>query len=272
MEELVKEQYRQMRYSIATDARPQVNLLIGATAVSILLWVVSWYVPLVGYVVYPLQLFATFIHEGGHVLASILTGSSVQSLTVSPDGSGEIYSLGTGWFSSLFISSAGYLGTTAFGAALLAWIRFGRSSRLALYISGGMIAVLTVVFGVFAPVLSLFASVTLGKLAFTVLSGIALTAALVVIAKFATVKWVNFAAAFLAVQCLLNAVFSLVDLFFIAGFTNLHSDATNMAAATGVPGIVWAVLWMGISIVLISIGMRLYAVSKHRPNDTVFED
>jgi len=272
LEEFVKEQYRQMRYSIAKDARPQVNLLIGATAVSILLWVVSWYVPLVGYVVYPLQLFATFIHEGGHVLASILTGSSVQSLTVSPDASGEVYSLGTGWFSSLFISSAGYLGTTAFGAALLAWIRFGRSSRLALYISGSLIALLTVAFGVLAPVLSLFASVTLGKLAFTVLSGIALTAALVVIAKFATVKWVNFAAAFLAVQCLLNAMFSLVQLFLITGFTTMHSDAANMAAATGLPAIVWVFLWMGLSIFLVSVGLRLYAVSRPSAVDSVFED
>lgn len=261
-----------MRYSIAADARPQVKLLAVATLASIALWLLSGYVPLVGYVVYPLQLFATFIHEGGHVLASVITGSSVQSLTVSPDGSGEVYSLNSGWFSSLFISSAGYIGTTAFGAALLAWIRFGRSSRLALYISGALIAVLTVVFGVFAPVLNLFSSVTLGKFAFTIFSGGLLSVGLVAIARFASAKWVNFAAAFVAVQCLLNAVFSLVDLFFIAGFTSMHSDAANMAASTGIPAIVWVVVWMAISLVLISVGMRLYAVNKNKPADTLFED
>ena len=124
-----------MRYRIAENAKPQVVLLAIATAVSVLLWVISWYLPILSYVVYPLQLFATFIHEGGHALAAVLTGTSVQSLTVSPDTSGEVYSMGSGWFSQLFISSAGYLGTTAFGAGLLAWMRFGYSSKKALYAS-----------------------------------------------------------------------------------------------------------------------------------------
>ena len=66
-----------MQYRIAKDAEPQFTLLLIATIVSVLLWVASWYIPLVGYVVYPLRLFATFIHEGGHALATILTGNSV---------------------------------------------------------------------------------------------------------------------------------------------------------------------------------------------------
>jgi hypothetical protein len=261
-----------MRYTIAENARPQIKLLMVATLASLLLWIASWYLPLVGYVVYPLQLFATFIHEGGHVLAAILTGGAVQSLTVSPDTSGEVYSVGSGWFSQLFISSAGYVGTTAFGAALLAWIRFGLSSKRLLYISSGIIAVLTVLFGVLAPVWNFFANVTLGSMAFTVLSGIALTAGLFSVARFANLKWANFAVAFLAVQCLLNAMFSLLELTIITGFTNMHSDAANMAAATGLPGIVWAMLWIGASIFLISIGMRLYAVSRTTKTESVFED
>ncbi|HMJ09058.1 MAG TPA: M50 family metallopeptidase [Pyrinomonadaceae bacterium] len=261
-----------MRYSIADDARPQVKLLIVATIASFVLWLMSMYLPLVGYVVYPLQLFATFIHEGGHVLAAILTGSSVQSLTVSPDTSGEVYSMGSGWCSQLFISSAGYVGTTAFGAAMLVWIRYGFSSRRALYISSAIIGVLTVFFGILAPVWNFFANVTIGSLAFTVFSGIVLTVGLFAVARFASLKWTNFAVAFLAVQCLLNAMFSLMQLFVIAGFTNMHSDAANMAAATGLPGIIWVFIWMGLSILLISVGLRLYAVSRITKTESVFED
>jgi hypothetical protein len=33
-----------------------------------------WYLPIFGLVVYPLQLFATFIHEASHVIATLLTG------------------------------------------------------------------------------------------------------------------------------------------------------------------------------------------------------
>src|SRR5438874_4633680 len=139
-----------MRYKLADEARPQVVLLIAATIVSVALWIISWYLPLVGYIVYPLQLFATFVHEGSHVLATLLTGNSVQSLTVSPDASGVVWSQASG-FSALLISSAGYLGATAFGAFLLAWIRFGYSSRLALYISAGFVGVMTLIFGLLAP-------------------------------------------------------------------------------------------------------------------------
>jgi len=261
-----------MQYRIAKDAEPQFTLLLIATIVSVLLWVASWYIPLVGYVVYPLRLFATFIHEGGHALATILTGNSVQSLTVSPDGSGEVYSLGSGLLSGLLISSAGYLGTTVFGAGLLAWIRYGFSSRIALYVSAGFVAVMTVIFGFLAPVWNLFATSTVGGLFFTIISGAFLAAALAAIAKFASLKWANFALAFVAVQCLLNAVFDLLNVFFISATTTMHSDAANMAAATGIPGFVWVLVWMVVSIVMISIGLRVYAVSKNRSSESVFED
>jgi hypothetical protein len=45
-----------------------------------------------------------------------------------------------------------------------------------------------------------------------------------------------------------------------------------MANATHIPGIVWVFIWIGISIVMISLGLRLYAVSGTRTTDTVFED
>ena len=86
----------------------------------------------------------------------------------------------------------------------------------------------------------------------------------------------DFAVAFLAVQCLLNAALDLITVFFInAPFVgaNIQTDAGNMAAATGIPGIVWVVIWMGISLLMISFGLRLYAVSqsKKAANDSVFE-
>lgn len=262
-----------MTYKVAKEAEPQFTLLLVATVLSIALWVISWYLPLVGYVVYPLQLFATFIHEGGHVLATVLTGNSVQSLTVSPDTSGAVFSQGSGWFSQLLISSAGYLGTTLFGALLLTWIRYGYSSRAALFASAGFVGIMTVVFGFFAPLFNFLSTVTVGSVFFTVISGAVLTAALAAIGYFANAKWANFALAFLAVQCLLNAIFSLVDLLLITTLTGGHSDAANMSAATGIPSLVWVLIWFGISIFMISVGLRVYAVGKNRKaSDTVFDD
>lgn len=247
-----------INYKLAEDAKPQITLLLTATAISVGLWIVGWYLPIVGYVVYPIQLFATFVHESSHALAALITGNSVMSLTVSPDTSGMVWSQSSG-FSSLFISSAGYVGTTLFGTLLLVWMRFGLKSRLALYLCSGLIAVMTVVFGFLAPFWNFLANVTFGSVVFTVFSGAVLTAGLFAIAKFATDKWVNFSLAFLAVQCLLNAFFSLKTLFVISATSDASSDAANMAAATGVPALAWVILWIAISLVMMAVGIRLYA-------------
>lgn len=264
-----------MKYKLAEDVKPQFKLLIVATLISIGLWLLSsWFLPALNYVVYPLQLFATFVHEGSHVLAAVLTGSSVQSLTVSPDTSGVVWSQANGWLSQLFISSAGYLGTTAFGVLLLVWMRYAFSSRAALYFASGFVGIMTLVFGLIFPIFNVFSlQVSFGSVLFTIFSGAVLTAGLFAIAKYAELKWVNFALAFLAVQCLLNAVFSLKDLFFISAMTDAQTDAANMAAATGIPSIAWVFIWIGISIAMISIGLRLYAVSqKSNQHELPFED
>jgi hypothetical protein len=261
-----------MRYTLAEEAKPQISILIIATLVSVGIWAISWFVPAAAYVLYPLQLFATFVHEGSHALAAFVTGNAVQSLTVSPDGSGAVWSQSSG-LSSLFISSAGYLGTTAFGVILLAWMRRGYSSRIALASAGVFVGLMTLVFGVLAPFYNFLANVTLLSIVFTVFSGLALAGGLLAIAKFANMKWTNFALAFLAVQCLLNALFSLRDLFVISATSAHPSDAANMAAATGIPALVWAAAWIAVSLVMIMVGLRMYAVGRKRlKGETVFVD
>jgi hypothetical protein len=263
-----------VKFEIAEDSRPQVKLLIVATLISLAIMVASWYFPLASYVVYPLQLFATFVHEGSHVLAALMTGASVQSMTVSPDTSGAVWSVTNSWLSQVITSSAGYLGTTVFGMALLVWFRYKFSSRNALYFASGFVALMTLVFGLLAPLWNFFsANVTVGSMVFTVLSGAVLAAGLFAIAKYAEMKWINFSLAFLAVQCLLNSVSSLKTLFIISATTNSPSDAMNMANATGVPAIAWVLIWIVLSVVMLSIGLRLYAVSnKSKNNDLPFED
>src|SRR4026208_159437 len=107
-----------MKYRLSQDARPQAMTLLFAAALSIVLW----FIPFAEILIYPFRIFVTFIHEGGHAIAALLTGNSVQSLDVSMSGSGEVYSTQGGTFSQMFVSSAGYLGAMAFGAVLLVLI------------------------------------------------------------------------------------------------------------------------------------------------------
>lgn len=262
------------KYKLAEEAKPQVKLLVVATVISLLIWAASWYFPFANYIVYPLQLFATFVHEGSHVLATLMTGGSVMSLTVSPDTSGVVWSMTNSPLSSIIVSSAGYLGTTLFGILLLVWFRYNYSSRNALYFASGFVGLMTVIFGLIAPIWNVFnAKVSFGSVVFTVLSGAVLSAGLFAIGKYATMKWVNFSLAFLAIQCLLNSMNSLKNLFMISATTSSHSDAMNMAEATGIPALAWVVIWIVGSVVMISVGLRLYAVSQKAKNsDLPFED
>lgn len=262
-----------MKYKVAEDAKPQIYLLLIATVITIALW----FIPYAEYLVYPVRLFTTFIHESSHALVGFLTGGSVQSLTISADGSGVVYSAPSGFFGAILTSSAGYLGTTAFGVLLLFLIRRVVSAKHILMACGAFIGLITLFFGVLSPAFNIFSlQVGISSIAFTVISGALLTAGLIALGKYASVKTANFAVAFLAVQCLLNAFLDLKTLFFVnaPGFgSDIQTDAGNMAAATGLPGIVWVLIWIGISVLMISIGLRLYAVSKKSANhDLPFVD
>lgn len=132
-----------MKFSVAADARPQAKTLLIATVVSIALW----FIPYAGYLIYPFKLFVTFVHEGSHALAAVLTNSSVYSLGVSPDTSGLVLAAPETTLAALIVSSAGYVGATVFGALLLILIRRDASARIVLAGMGVYVALLTGFFG-----------------------------------------------------------------------------------------------------------------------------
>lgn len=262
-----------MKYRLAEDAKPQLKLLLIATVITIALW----FIPYADWLVYPIRLFVTFIHEASHALVALLTGGSVQSLTVSANGEGAVWSASSNWFSAVLTSSAGYLGTTFFGVLLLLLIRRAVSAKLILSTLAGLLGLMTILFGFIVPFLNFFSGeVTLSSIGFTTLAGVALTAALAALARFGSLKVTNFAVAFLAVQLVLNAFSDLATLFMLnAPFvgSDIQTDAMNMQNATGLPAVAWILIWIVLSVIMISVGLRVYAVSQRgKNNDLPFED
>ena len=93
--------------AVGLDAPFAALLVLGVAAA----WAL-WLSPLL----VPFRLFVTLIHEFGHALAAVLTGGHVLEIMVRLDGSGLTLVEG----GNLFITaSAGYLGSSLFGAALL---------------------------------------------------------------------------------------------------------------------------------------------------------
>ena len=60
-----------MKYQLSNDARPQAMTLLLAAILSIALW----FIPFAEILSYPFRIFVTFIHEGGHAVAALLTGN-----------------------------------------------------------------------------------------------------------------------------------------------------------------------------------------------------
>src|SRR6185295_18445429 len=198
-----------MKYGISSDARPQATVLLTAAVISIVLW----FIPFAEILTYPFRIFVTFIHEGGHALAALLTGNSVQSLSIATNASGETYTSQGGTISQMLVASAGYLGSMAFGGFLLVLIRKAIAARIVLLGSAALVFALTMIYGLIKPITSgLASSATL----FTVLAGSLLTLGLVTVARYAKPKVATFFVSFLAVQCVLNALLDLKTVFFLS--------------------------------------------------------
>ena len=242
-----------MKFRLSQDARPQARLLLIATVVSIVLW----FIPFAELLTYPFRLFVTFIHEGGHAIAALLTGNSVDSLSIATNASGETYTSQGGAISQIFVASAGYLGSMIYGASLLVLIRRSVAARIVLIGSAAIVLALTLIFGLFKPIIS---GAAWSGIPFTLLAGTLLSVGLVALARYARPRLTTFFVSFLAVQCILNALLDLKTVFFLSSpfAPSVPTDAVNMASATGIPALFWATIWIVISLAMLLLSMRLY--------------
>jgi hypothetical protein len=253
-----------MKYEVSQDARPQAMTLLFAAGLSIALW----FIPFAEILSYPFRIFVTFIHEGGHALAALLTGNSVQSLSVAMNASGETYTTQGGMFSRILVSSAGYLGAMTFGALLLVLIRKAVAARIVLAGSALLILLLTTIFGLIKPLMA-GSWGSLSGIPFTFFAGIILAVGLFAVARFASARVATFVLSLLAVQCVLNALLDLKTVLFLSSpfAPAVPTDAQNMALATGIPALVWTLLWIALAFGILMLALRLYVAARDRAFD-----
>jgi hypothetical protein len=222
-----------------------------------------WFIPFAEVATYPFRIFVTFIHEGGHAIAALLTGNSVQGLSVAMNASGETYTAQGGVLSQMFVSSAGYIGSMSFGALLLILIRKAIAARVVLLGSAVLIFALTMIYGLIKPLITWG---SLSGIPFTLLAGTLLSVGLVLIARFSSARVASFFVSFLAVQCVLNALFDLKTVFFLSSpfAPSVPTDAVNMANATGIPAFFWALIWIFLALGILWIAMRFYVSGRDK--------
>lgn len=208
-----------------TDAaRRKLRFLAGFAVYFGALWFL-WDTP----VVYPLKIFVVLLHEVSHALAAVATGGSISHITLDPNQGGATWTLGGSAFATL---SAGYLGSLAWGALMLEAARARRvRTDLVNGLVGGLVFALTVAF-----VRNGFG------LAFGLLFGAALV-------------WASRKLSLAANRSVLltlgmtSSLYAILDIKSdILDRPHLRSDAFMLAELTGVPTVVWGVLWIGVAL------------------------
>lgn len=212
---------------------------LAGLAVLTLSLLVLWQIPYLGGIVYPFRLFGTFVHELSHGLAALATGGHFERFTVSPDLSGLAWSSGGIRF---VIASAGYVGSAVFGGVLILLAARGLAARTLLVALGVLFGLTCLLF-----VRNLFGIAT----------GLAIAAALVVAGRRLRPPWSDVLLLVLALQLVLDGFNSLFTVLRLSTATTVQTDALSMAQATGVPAVVWAVLWTVLSLAMLFVTLRL---------------
>jgi hypothetical protein len=268
---------------------------------AILLTVLLFILPFAQVVTYPFLIFSTFIHETAHAVTAVLTGGRVDSLIVRLNGSGVTYTRGGIQF---LISSAGYIGTILFGGILLIVSRRREHVRGALYACASLVSIVTALFAghtnnvlvlallgatatfiaisrteitkeagsrrLYVPALGfislgiLIVYLILTGSLFSWASGLIIASSLLAIARFATLNFAHLFVTFLAVQCSLNALDAIKTVYFLSLRSTCGNDAASMAAMTGVPAWIWALLWGFLSLMILAISAAVYARGNFR--------
>ena len=172
---------------------------------------------------------------------AFLTGGIAERIVVQPDASGYTLTAG-GW--EILVVMAGYIGAASYGALMLALARRPGAARLILGGSGVLVALLDLL---------------LVRNGFGLGWGIVIAAGLLLAARRLPSKAAELTAMFLGVQCAVNALSDLRTLIGLsASDGGLVSDAVLMSRLIPLPPLVWAVLWAGLSLVILGAALRPY--------------
>lgn len=214
--------------ALKTDWRFQVLMVL------LIISVLGWHAPYISTILYPFKLFTTIIHEACHALAARFTGGNVAIIQINPDEAGVTSTIG-GY--EPFVTSAGYLGASMFGA-LLIWLgRTPETAKTVLQSIGIVILSLTIFYG--------------GGSIFSFLTMLAIGAVLLLVSQKCSTRVCHGLLLMLAVQTTLQASFQIQYLLYqSANSMGVMSDALHMEKLTGVPSLVWTISWAIISVVL----------------------
>jgi Peptidase M50B-like len=212
-----KDLYKPEKPKGAVDTNFLLNIGISAAAVALL-----WWTPLL----FPFRIFVTIVHELGHAFTAWATGGRVSTIEINFNASGLAW-VGGGF--TLLIAAAGYLSSTLIGGLMLLFAKREKGRREVLW---GIVAILAL--GTALLVRDLESLALIGIVG--AVYGLSAWKAPDVLVSF-----------LLYTTALLSCFYALSDLITLFNINTsgrqVHNDAVLLQNATGIPAIVWTILW-----------------------------
>ncbi|MFN7972914.1 MAG: M50 family metallopeptidase [Acidobacteriota bacterium] len=204
-------------------------LPLGLALAAILLWS--------SIAVFPLKIFVVTLHEISHGLAAVLTGGRIERIELRSNEGGLCVTRG-GW--PFLVISAGYLGSMFWGAVLLVLGTRTRGDR-------GIVAAI----GVLMLGVTLLWIRTLFGFVFGILWGAAL---LGVAAKLPA----RVSRVLLQTMGVVSCLYAVADIGSdVIARSVPGSDASALARLTGIPAIVWGLVWIAASIAVAIVALAV---------------
>ena len=204
-----------------------------------------WNISALDFVMVPLRLFVTYIHEAGHSLMAVITGGRVIGFSVYSDGSGIATTAGG---SRALILPAGYLGAAFFGAALFyATNAFKRPRTVSMVVGIGLI-IITV----------MYANIGLDDSPWALVIGIVFGAGLIgmgwKLSRDINLLLLNVLAVVTGLNALLDVWILAQNSDITAGNGRIRNDALAFSEdiAPILPASVWAIIWAILALAMLA--------------------
>ena len=199
----------------------QIIILLILSIIAIIFWDTA--------VIYPIKLFVVFLHELSHGIAAVTTGGEIVKFEISYLIGGTCYTVGG---NSFIIASAGYIGSILLGGLLLVRASKAKDSRI---------------MGIILAIIILLVTLIYVRNQFGIFFGIGFSILLLILSFSLPSKIFELVLKFIGiVSCLYVLVDIKEDLFTLE---HRGSDADYLQSITGIPAIVWGVIWGIISII-----------------------
>lgn len=231
------------------------RLELRTVAIALLASLLLWNLPFGGVLLYPFKLLATWLHEMSHGLVMLVTGNGLDRVVIYRDTSGLAHATDQAGPTALaFIASAGYMGTSLWGALLLVVTPTAKAARVALLVFAGLLS-LSAMLVIATPPDDAFGLYAVGGMA-----GVVAACAVLLPGR-----WRVAVAHFIAAQSCVNALLDIRVLFRPQQIVNgvpTESDAHSMARSTfGTTEpwalYVWAGIWLVWSLVVLYVALRV---------------